>query len=144
MDSQREPSREKAKTMTGLSPTQRTTKFLKEQGRIVGKVESFNPYAGSFGQRKDLFGFIDLITIDPVKGIVAVQSFGQAWSEHLKKLQEERNEDMYEWLRHAKLEMIGWRRISVKRGGVAKRWFPRIADVTLDSENNLVVTERIK
>jgi len=132
----------KEEDMSGLTPTQKTTKFLKEQGRIVGKVESFNPYAGQFGQRKDLFGFIDLITIDPVKGIVAVQSFGQDWSGHVKKLQEERNEEMYEWLKHAKLEMIGWRKLSLKRGGLAKRWFPRIADVTLDSENNLVVTER--
>lgn len=128
--------------MSNFTPTQRTIKFLKEQGRIVGKVESFNPYAGQFGQRKDLFGFIDLITIDPVKGIVAVQSFGSMWAEHVRKLQEDKNEEMYEWLRHAKLEMIGWRKISVKRGGVAKRWFPRIADVTLDGENNLVVTER--
>lgn len=128
--------------MSGLSPTQKTTKYLKEQGRIVGKVESFNPYAGPFGQRKDLFGFIDLITIDPTKGIVAVQSFGEAWSSHVKKLQEERNEEMYEWLRHAKLELIGWRKVLVKRGGKAKRWFPRIGDVTLDKDNNLIVTER--
>lgn len=128
--------------MSGLSPTQKTTKFLKEQGRIVGKVETFNPYAGQFGQRKDLFGFIDLITIDPVGGIVAVQSFGEAWSQHVRKLQEEKNEEMYEWLKHAKLEMIGWRKLKLKKGGKALRWFPRIADVTIDSEGNLIVTER--
>ena len=128
--------------MSGLSPTQRTTKFLREQGRIVGKVETFNPYAGKFGQRKDLFGFIDLICLDPVDGIVAVQSFGSAWSEHVRKLQEERNEDMFEWLKHAKLELIGWRKLKLHHGGKAKRWFPRVGDVTLDKENNLIITER--
>lgn len=130
--------------MSGISPTQRTTKYLKEQGRIVGKVETFNPYAGQFGQRKDLFGFIDLISIDPVLGIVAVQSFGQAYSEHVRKLQEEKNEEMFEWLKHARLELIGWRKIKLKRGGKAERWFPRIADVEIDEDNNLIVIERGK
>lgn len=130
--------------MAGTSPSQRTIKYLKEQGRIVGKVETYNPYAGQFGQRKDLFGFIDFICIDPVEGIVAVQSFGQAWSEHVRKLQEERNEEMFEWLKHAKLEMIGWRKLKLKKGGKAERWYPRIADIIIDEDNNLVVIERGK
>lgn len=132
----------KEEDMSGLTPTQRTLRLLREQGRLCEIVERYNPYVGKFGIRQDCMGFIDILTIDPVKGIVAVQSFGQDWSGHVKKLQEERNEEMYEWLKHAKLEMIGWRKLSLKRGGLAKRWFPRIADVTLDSENNLVVTER--
>lgn len=130
--------------MAGLSPTQRTMKYLREQGRIVGKVETFNPYAGQFGQRNDLFGFIDLICIDPVDGIVAVQSFGQAWSEHVKKMQEERNEDMYEWLKHAKLELIGWRKLKLKRGGKAERYYPRIADIVIGENQELIVKERGK
>jgi len=128
--------------MSGLSPTQRTMKFLREQGRLVGNVEKFNPYAGPFGQKKDLFGFIDILCIDPVDGIVAVQSFGSAWSQHVRKLQEERNEIMFEWLKHSKLELIGWRKLKLKRGGKAMRWFPRIADVTLDKDTDLIVTER--
>jgi hypothetical protein len=128
--------------MAGISPTQRTLKYLREQGRIVGSVEKFNPYAGKFGVRQDLFGFIDLISIDPVLGIVAVQSFGSAYSEHCRKLQEERNEEMFEWLKHAKLEMIGWRKLKLKRGGKAERWTPRIADVVLDDEDNIVIIER--
>jgi hypothetical protein len=130
--------------MAGLSPTQRTLKYLREQGRIVGKTEYYNPYAGKFGVRQDLLGFIDLISIDPVEGIVAVQSFGQAWSEHVRKLQEERNEAMFEWLKHAKLELIGWRKLKLKRGGKAERWYPRIGDVVLDEDDNLVVIERGK
>jgi hypothetical protein len=123
------------------SPTQRTIKYLKEQGRIVGNVEHFNPYAGQFGIRQDLFGFIDLITIDPIQGIVAVQSFGAAWSDHIRKMQEERNEAVFEWLKHAKLELIGWRKLKLKRGGKAERWFPRIGDVLLDGDE-IIIKER--
>ena len=128
--------------MSKTSPTQRSIKFCKEQGRIVGIVERFNAYAGKFGIRQDLFGFIDLICIDPVDGIVAVQSFGQAYSEHVRKLQDERNEPMYEWLKHAKLELIGWRKVKLKRGGKAMRWKPRIADITIGDNEELIVTER--
>jgi hypothetical protein len=123
------------------SPTQRTIKYLKEQGRIVGNVENFNPYAGQFGIRQDLFGFIDLITIDPIQGIVAVQSFGAAWSDHIRKMQEERNEAVFEWLKHAKLELIGWRKLKLKRGGKAERWFPRIGDVLLNGDE-IIIKER--
>lgn len=127
--------------MSSMSPTQRTIKALRDQGRICGIVERFNPHVGPFGIRQDLFGFIDIIVIDPEHGIMAIQSTGQDFSGHIRKLTEERNEAMYEWLKHARVELWGWRRVKLKRGGKALRWKPRIADFSLDGEE-IVVTER--
>ena len=118
--------------MAGLSPTQRTLKAMREQGRLCGIVEKFNQYAGKFGIRQDLFGFIDIISIDPTEGIVAIQSCGQDFSGHINKLMGERNENMVEWLKHAKVELWGWRKVKLKRGGKAMRWKPRVADFWLE------------
>uniref|UniRef100_A0A6M3KZ45 Uncharacterized protein n=1 Tax=viral metagenome TaxID=1070528 RepID=A0A6M3KZ45_9ZZZZ len=118
--------------MAGLSPTQRTLKAMREQGRLCGIVERFNHYAGPYGTRQDLFGFIDIICIDPVDGIIGVQSCGQAFSEHAKKMTEERNEEMFEWLKHAKVELWGWRKVLLRRGSTAVRWKPRVMDFWLE------------
>ena len=128
--------------MAGLSPTQRTLKAMREQGRLCGIVEKFNQYGGKFGIRQDLFGFIDIIALDPEQGIVAVQSCGQDFSGHVKKLLEERNEMVYEWLKHAPCELWGWRKVKLKRGGTAMRWKPRIADLKVDAEGTLSIEER--
>lgn len=123
------------------SPTQRTLKALREQGRICGIVERFNHYAGPHGIRQDLFGFIDIICIDPEQGIVAVQSCGQSFSEHIKKMTEERGEIMSLWLEHAPVELWGWRKVKVKRGSVAMKWKPRVADF-FNTGGLLYYTER--
>lgn len=114
---------------------------MREQGRLCGIVEKFQQYGGKFGVRQDLFGFIDIIAIDPEQGIVAIQSCGQDYSGHVKKLQEERNEAVYEWLKHAPCELWAWRKVKLKRGGKAMRWMPRIADVLI-LDGNVVVQER--
>lgn len=127
--------------MASLSPTQRTLKAMREQGRLCGIVERFLAHAGPFGKRQDLFGFIDIIVIDPSDGIVAIQSCGQSFSEHIKKLIEDRNENVFEWCKHAKCELWGWRKLKVKRGGKAMRWYPRVADITVEGED-IIITER--
>ena len=68
--------------MAGISPTSRTLKYLRTQGWEAGIVEKFNPYAHV---RQDLFGFIDIIALGEKK-IIGVQSCGQAFSEHKKKI----------------------------------------------------------
>ncbi len=129
--------------MAGLSPTQRTLAAMREAGRICGIVERFNAHAGPFGIRQDLFGFIDIIAIDPVQGIVAIQSCGQDISGHVKKLTEERNEAVWRWLKHAPLELWGWRKVKLKRGGKAMRWRPRVIDFGIEGDE-LTWTERGK
>ena len=126
----------------GISPTQRTLKAMREQGRECGMVERFLVHAGPFGLRQDLFGFIDIIAIDPADGIIAIQSCGQDFSGHIKKMTEERNQQMYDWLKHAKVELWGWRKVKVKRGGKAVRWRPRVADFTINCDSEIEWKER--
>ena len=116
------------------SPTQRTLKALRDQGRIAGIVEKFNPYAGKFGIRQDLFGIIDIIALDKERGVVGVQSTGQGFSEHHKKLTIEKRQECIDWLETpgAVLELWGWRKIKVKRGGKKMTWHPRIKEYTLE------------
>ena len=123
------------------TPTQRTLKVMKELGRISGMVEHFNPHVGEFGIRQDLFGFIDIICIDPQQGIVAIQSCGQDYGGHVKKLTIERKEIVKLWLKHAPLELWGWRKVKKKRGGKQMIYKPRVADFALVDEE-IVVTER--
>lgn len=120
--------------MAGLTPTQRTLKAMREQGRLCGIVEKFNHYAGKFGVRQDLFGFIDILAIDPVEGIIAIQSCGHDFSGHVNKMLIERNENLYEWLKHAKVELWGWRKVKLSRGSGAVRWQPRIADFYIEGD----------
>lgn len=129
--------------MAGITPTQRTLAAMREQGRICGIVEKFNTFVGKFGIRQDLFGFIDIIAIDPVDGIVAIQSCGQDFSGHIKKITVERNENVFEWTKHAKCELWGWRKVKLKRGGKAMRWRPRIADVVI-IDGDVKIIERKK
>lgn len=60
------------------SPTARSLSYLKKQGYIAQVVERWNPYAKV---RIDLFGFIDIVAIDPLReghcsytGVTGVQT----------------------------------------------------------------------
>lgn len=119
--------------MKGLSPTQRTLRALRGLGRICAIAEKWQmiPNHPGGGVRKDLFGFIDVVGLDPARGIIGIQSCGSAFSEHLKKLTDsECTENVLEWLRcGGKVEIWGWRRLKVKKGGKALKWVPRIQEI---------------
>ena len=66
---------------TGLSSVQRTLRAMRDQGRICAIVERFNQYAGEFGRREDLFGIIDILVLDPERGVVGIQACGQDFKE---------------------------------------------------------------
>lgn len=120
--------------MSNLSPTQRTIRALKDRGRHYGIVERFiaNPKL-PHGFRQDLFGFIDIITMDTQRGIVGIQSCGQDFAKHYRKITEEIADLAIEWLNcGGKIELWGWRKIKLKRGGKAERWRPRIKDITYE------------
>lgn len=122
--------------MKGLSPVQRTLRALREQGRIVDVSEKWtiNPKHPAGGFRKDLFGFIDLICLDPEKGIVAIQACGTDFSAHLKKIMDsECTENVIEWLKcKGTAELWSWRKVKLQRGGKAVRWQPRIRIITIE------------
>ncbi len=116
------------------SPTQRTIRELKNQGRRCAIVEKFNAFVGPHGVRQDLFGIIDVIALDPERGVVGVQSCGQAFAAHERKFFEERAQECVDWLSTpgTVLELWGWRKVKLARGGKALRWSPRIREFTLE------------
>jgi hypothetical protein len=95
-------------------------------------VERWNAYGGPMvngvraGIRQDLFGFLDIIAILPI-GICGIQSCGQAFSEHNKKILA--NEIAPEWLKAGGfIHLYGWRKIVKRRGMKQKIWSPRIKE----------------
>jgi hypothetical protein len=126
--------------MAGITPTQRTLKLLKEKGGIVDICERWirNPKHPAGGFRKDLFGFLDIIHLDPnrVMGIVGVQSCGQDFKPHLDKITIDCKENAVKWLEAGgKIHVYGWRKVKLKRGGKAMRWKPRFAMIFLEEKN---------
>lgn len=120
-----------------ISNTSRTLEYVRSQGWDADIVERFNAYAGKFGQRKDLFGVIDIIALTE-KGITGIQSCGQSFAEHDRKILEEPM--ALKWLeKGGSLMLIGWRKVKLKRGGKALRWQPRIKEYTVNDfvEDNL-------
>ncbi len=125
----------------GLTPTQRTLRALREQGRVCAIVEKWNSRGTSttkkgeirYGVRQDLFGILDIIALDPERGVVGVQSTGMDFGGHDKKLTEEKVQECIDWLSTpgTALELWGWRKLVKKRGGKAKVWTPRIKIYTL-------------
>jgi hypothetical protein len=114
-----------------MTPTQRTLKALKELYGpwSSGIVERWIPKACV---RKDLFGIIDIVVTAGDRGILGVQSTGQDFSGHHKKLTEDKREECVRWLKAGGLlELWGWRKVKVKRGGKAMVWKPRIKVYTL-------------
>ena len=114
-----------------MTPTQRTLRALRSQGRVCAIVEKWNAYARI---RQDLFGILDIIALDPQRGVVGVQSTGTAFAAHHKKLTEERAQECVHWLETpgTALELWGWRKVKVKRGGKAMIWRPRVKIYSLD------------
>jgi len=110
-----------------------TLRECRSRGYICDKAEKFNQYAGPFGRREDLFNFIDIIYLDPQKGIVAIQSTGpHGHSQHRKQILE--NEFALEWLKcRGQIELWSWRKILKSRGGKLRIWTPRIEPITIEN-----------
>jgi len=100
---------------------------------VCGIVEKFNPHVGPHGIRQDLFGCLDIIALDPKRGVLGIQACGQSFSAHKDKLLGERYQEVTEWLSTpgTLLELWGWRKVKLKRGGKAMRWKPRLGRITL-------------
>lgn len=119
--------------------TERTIAALNKAGAYSGIVERFIKDAGPLkftyiggkkmgkrtGVRKDLFGIIDIIALFPGRTrICGIQSCGQAFSEHKKKILS--NFYSVSWLRYADLELWGWRQL-----GKRKIWTLRVHKFSL-------------
>lgn len=116
--------------MAGQSPTSRTLQVFKREGTRAGVVERF---IGPLNIRKDLFGIIDVIALGD-EGVRGIQCCGTSFSAHVKKILVDERENSIAWLMtpHTTLELWGWRKVKIKRGGTAVRYEPRIRIFTLE------------
>ena len=116
--------------MARTTAVPRTLKLLRGEGFVVDVAEAYNAFSG---QRKDLFGWMDLVAYCD-QYTVGVQVCGTDVSEHVRKMMGERKELIESWLRGPFREaiLIGWRKVLKKRGGVQKVFKPRIFHFYLD------------
>ena len=115
-----------------MSPTQRTLQRIRKEGwPLVAVVERWNPHAMI---RQDLYGFIDILAVCPRRGILAVQATsGSNVVSRVDKIAS--HENARPWLETpgCRIEVWGWRKLKVKRGGKAVRWVPRIVEMDLST-----------
>lgn len=133
-------------------------RFIAQAGKAI-PVDGNPHLRRRTGIRKDLFGIIDLIALRPINlplqmnetqqlifnreytdelynsphkqgwELVGVQSFGQDFAEHKRKVLASKAAPI--WLATgAAIELWGWRKLKVKRGGKAMVWTPRIHRLT--------------
>lgn len=105
-----------------VSPTQRSLKYLREQGYHVGVVEHWNGYVGI---RQDLFGFADLIAVKEGCPIMAVQTTSYSnTSARVKKIRSIPESEV--WLKAGGVISIhGWKS---EPHGKVKKWSVRVID----------------
>jgi hypothetical protein len=109
-----------------VSYTQRTLEALRKRGAVCGMAEHWNPFDH---RRHDLFGFIDIVILEPGQ-ITAIQSTGpNGHADHKRKILAEPRAKL--WLEAGgRIELWSWRKLLVKRGGKAKRWTERVENIT--------------
>ena len=119
-----------------MSPTQRTIRELKNMGRRCAIVEKWNPFARRAGTefkgiKQDLFGIIDIIALDPERGVVGVQACGSSFKQHLDKILRDEEQSAQEWLSTpgAVFELWGWRKVKKNRGGKQMVWKARVVEI---------------
>lgn len=116
-----------------MTPTARSLKLLREQGHHAEVVEKWNAHTK---QRKDLFGFGDILAIknDGEPGVVIVQTTSSGnMAARIDKIKAEPLAQA--WLRsspHNRIEVHGWGKYKVKRGGKAVRWRCRVVEIGCD------------
>lgn len=112
------------------TPTSRTLKLLRDEGKIVNITEHWNSFTR---QRKDLFGFIDIIALDVSEkktwGIQCTSTGNM--SARVKKICTECRDYALAWLEVGNnIEVIGWSKKAVK--GKRLTWQPTRKIITID------------
>src|SRR5438445_5614490 len=115
-----------------MSPTQRSLAHLRRRGALCAVVERFNAFVtrpdGGKGVRMDLFGFIDVLAVEPGhRGVLAVQC--TRTDDQARRLDKIKSPKVWAkakvWLQaHNRIEVHGW----AKRGE-EKRWTLTITEV---------------
>jgi hypothetical protein len=112
-----------------MTPTNRSLQLLRKEGKVAECVERWNAFART---RKDLFGFIDVVALDPESNATwAIQCTTTGnLSARVRKIIGECRENARKWIEcGGRIEILGW----AKRGprGGRKRWVPSRREITL-------------
>lgn len=101
-----------------MSPTQRTLKYLRENGYRAVVTEKWNPFAKI---RQDLFGIVDVLAVKAGETLGVQCTSSSHVAERIKKIADHESTPH---LRDAgwRLEVHGWEK--------GKRGAPRIVDVS--------------
>jgi hypothetical protein len=103
-----------------MSPTQRSLDLLRKEGYLAAVVEKFNQFAGV---RQDLFGFADIIAVNAqTRTTLAVQTTAAAGLSDRRRKVLDSGEAMICMAAGWKLEVHGWAKRKIKRGGKAFRY----------------------
>ena len=100
---------------------------MRDQGcDLVQVVERWNAFARI---RQDLFGIIDILAIRDGKTLAVQCTSGSAVANRIGKMEDSRALNILReagWI----IEVHGWRKVKVKRGGKAMKWDCRIVDLS--------------
>ena len=101
---------------TKINALQLTHDYLRERAMLIAKTEHYDYYGG---RRKDLFGFVDTIALNPttVKDVLFIQSTSDSnrWARRNKILA---NPHLPIILRHVRVEVWSWKE---RAGSTPKR-----------------------
>lgn len=91
------------------SPTQRSLKWLRDNGYEAQVVEKWNPFAKI---RQDLFGWIDIVAVHPkLQGVLGVQTT-TAQNANARLLKAKGNRALRAWhLCGGRLQLHGWKKV---------------------------------
>ena len=121
---------------TPVNYNAKTTAWMREQGYVFDKTESFNVFSN---QRRDFMGFADYIAITN-EYTIAIQAAGADFAPHIKKLTEQRRDAVTAWLSGPrKLYLIGWRKLV---SGKRRLFKMRLAEFMLNEKGEIVWQER--
>lgn len=108
-----------------MTPTQRTLAALRDDGWTAAVVERWNPHARI---RQDLFGIVDILAVRDGRTLAVQTTAGSCVSARVAKLQASPALPLLlraGWV----VQVHGWRRVKLKRGGKALRWACRVIDM---------------
>lgn len=111
-----------------MTPTARTLTALRANGWTAEVVERWNPHARV---RHDLFNIADILAVRGAETLAVQVTAGSCVSARVAKL---RASAALPLLCRAgwRVEVHGWRKVKVKRGGKAMRWACRVVDMVVD------------
>lgn len=121
--------------MSKTSPTQRTLKWLRDQGYTAAITEHWNSFVK---RRQDLFGFVDIIALGDGVTIGVQATSGSNVSARVEKICG--SDHVAAWINgRNRLLVVGWSKKGPR--GKVKRWTPTLREIVLIGESPIVLPD---